>query len=511
MPISTSGPSYRIAYFCPSASLPSLLDLQWAEAVIQKHDTDVINGPLHTVYYLSVDLYPAVLAYIKDDHIQELLKAHIAMAAPSIELQREIYEHAPLFAQYKTRGNAIVQDQAELKELFHCLWNQVKQSSAQASHAEKRHLVQQLGIRQKIGSILDNINSAASFQEAARTVLDQFGFHLILRQRLHSSRQKQDFPGEEKYHDFHKGYLLVEEIFEDTPAEVIRCTPEEGYMDINPSESAVIVSGNLHAYRIELVVVCNVPKNSNYTAPLFEWLTEVVHTACYNWRNPTHPGQMVQIGLNMGARHARVLGWAKSFSRNLTENQKFQQDVDLLGSMSLLWATVKSHIPQDITGKVQEKLDAGFPSMATRNIPEGCGFDITISGHRYAFSEAARAPPEGYATAGYQAHSHTDLCSLKWAFSWTVGRTGQESSPFASHKNGANFADLPLKVVVKNAVGTLLAFQPEELHGTTEKRGVINYQLSLTSTQRVAEAYVELESSGAGIAFAADMDDHKYE
>lgn len=78
----------------------------------------------------------------------------------------------------------------------------------------------------------------------------------------------------------------------------------------------------------------------------------------------------------MGARHARVLGWAKSFSRKLTESQKFQQDQDLLGAMSLLWALVKSYIPQDITAPVQKQLDDGFPTMATRNIPEGFLFSM---------------------------------------------------------------------------------------------------------------------------------------
>lgn len=94
---------------------------------------------------------------------------------------------------------------------------------------------------------------------------------------------------------------------------------------------------------------------------------------------PTHPGKMVQVGLNMGARHARVLGWAKSFSRKLSSDQRMQQDQDLLGAMSLLWALVKSHIPADITTPVQKQLDDGFPSMATRNIPKGFFFPLCKS------------------------------------------------------------------------------------------------------------------------------------
>jgi hypothetical protein len=80
---------------------------------------------------------------------------------------------------------------------------------------------------------------------------------------------------------------------------------------------------------------------------------------------------MVQIGLNMGPRHARILGWAKSFTRNLSDNQMIQQDTDLLGGMSLLWALIKAYLPTDVTQPVQDKLDGIYPTMATHNIPKG--------------------------------------------------------------------------------------------------------------------------------------------
>ena len=80
---------------------------------------------------------------------------------------------------------------------------------------------------------------------------------------------------------------------------------------------------------------------------------------------------MVQIGLNMGARHAKILGWAKSFTQNLTAEQMFHDDSDLLGAMSIFWALVKAHLPQDIIKPVQDRLNEGFPTMATQNIPEG--------------------------------------------------------------------------------------------------------------------------------------------
>ena len=49
----------------------------------------------------------------------------------------------------------------------------------------------------------------------------------------------------------------------------------------------------------------------------------------------------------------------------------FDDDSDLLGAMSLFWALIKAHLPQDIIKPVQDRLNEGFPTMATRNIPEG--------------------------------------------------------------------------------------------------------------------------------------------
>lgn len=80
---------------------------------------------------------------------------------------------------------------------------------------------------------------------------------------------------------------------------------------------------------------------------------------------------MVQIGLNMGPRHARVLGWAKSFVKNLTQDEMVHEDSNLIGAMSLLWALVIAYLPSDITSPVQALLDKDYPALATRNIPAG--------------------------------------------------------------------------------------------------------------------------------------------
>jgi len=74
---------------------------------------------------------------------------------------------------------------------------------------------------------------------------------------------------------------------------------------------------------------------------------------------------------------------------------------------------------------------------------------------------------------------------------------------------GANFVDLGLKTIVKNCPGTLIAFQPEFLHGTTENQGVKNYILALPSTRRVHEAYMEMEKNGTKIEFGIPCNEHE--
>jgi len=81
---------------------------------------------------------------------------------------------------------------------------------------------------------------------------------------------------------------------------------------------------------------------------------------------------MVQTGLNMGPCHACVLGWAKSFTKNLDYVEKVMQDQEVIGATSLMWRFVQSAVPQEITQHVMECLEnEGLPNLATRNVQEG--------------------------------------------------------------------------------------------------------------------------------------------
>lgn len=61
---------------------------------------------------------------------------------------------------------------------------------------------------------------------------------------------------------------------------------------------------------------------------------------------------------------------------------------------------------------------------------------------------------------------------------------------------------------MQSSAGTLAAFLPGALHGTTLTGGAINYGISITSTRRVNEAYAELEAKGQHVAFACVTDTH---
>lgn len=73
---------------------------------------------------------------------------------------------------------------------------------------------------------------------------------------------------------------------------------------------------------------------------------------------------------------------------------------------------------------------------------------------------------------------------------------------------GSNYVDVGLKVVVQSAPGTLTAFQPDQLHGTTYTGGILNYGLSMNSTRRVHEAILDLEKNGIQVQYYLHTDQH---
>ena len=74
----------------------------------------------------------------------------------------------------------------------------------------------------------------------------------------------------------------------------------------------------------------------------------------------------------MGPRHARVLGWAKSFTKALDQPTMIAHDEDAVGAVSIVWSLIQSIMPRDILDCVDDRLvDLELPRLATRNIQEG--------------------------------------------------------------------------------------------------------------------------------------------
>ncbi|TRM56741.1 hypothetical protein BD626DRAFT_378821, partial [Schizophyllum amplum] len=118
-------------------------------------------------------------------------------------------------------------------------------------------------------------------------------------------------------------------------------------------------------------------------------------------------GKLVQIGLNLGPRHARVIGWAKSFTRKLTMEGMVLHDEDVIGAASLMWAIVQSIFPVEVMNDIENGLDRDWlPNIATRNVPEGEGYKISVGGVVYDFPTAKRGPPTTYLSRGYSAWVH---------------------------------------------------------------------------------------------------------
>lgn len=73
---------------------------------------------------------------------------------------------------------------------------------------------------------------------------------------------------------------------------------------------------------------------------------------------------------------------------------------------------------------------------------------------------------------------------------------------------GANFVDLTLKVIVKQAPGTMMAMRPKYMHATTKGYGVENSGVTITFSDRIKEPWLAAIQSEAG--FSVESFKHEY-
>ncbi|KAJ7156697.1 hypothetical protein C8R46DRAFT_1294394 [Mycena filopes] len=168
--------------------------------------------------------------------------------------------------------------------------------------------------------------------------------------------------------------------------------------------------------------------------------------------------------------------------------------------------------------------------MATRHVEPGLGYKFEFRGKGYSFPAVERGPSEGMFSVDYSAPSHYDPAYAKWGLSWNVehkvvappppshdehpphrqlrsntnkrGVDGngqpkakaplvetQENSNLWPKYGGGNFVDLTLKVKVKQAARTLMAFRPEYLHGTTRLCGAHSMGCTIPFCTRILDAF----------------------
>ena len=91
---------------------------------------------------------------------------------------------------------------------------------------------------------------------------------------------------------------------------------------------------------------------------------------------------------------------------------------------------------------------------------------------------------------------------LGWYVDWIVDGTDDSGHVYGTRRHKAkieksfwpvggsgNFVELTLRIVVKAATGTLMAFQPEYPHGTTCICGAHNQVCAITFSSHILEAY----------------------
>lgn len=86
-----------------------------------------------------------------------------------------------------------------------------------------------------------------------------------------------------------------------------------------------------------------------------------------------------------------------------------------------------------------------------------------------------------------------DRSACRYSVSWTVNRESDATEDI-SPVLGSSFVDVTLRVSVRGAAGTVTAWVPTNLHGSTcAYNGIPNIGTVFTYSQRVADAYCQID------------------
>ncbi|KAF8960534.1 hypothetical protein BDZ97DRAFT_1704149 [Flammula alnicola] len=385
------------------------------------------------------------------------------------------------------------------------------------THGEKREIAEELGFHRKHYYLQDLIAEA----EAGGTAPP-----FTLRQKLR-----------DHHHGVKWGAHLSEVEDKVAGKDVIVTTESTGFDVVYEDQSVIYYSvGDDGKTIIELIVLRDVLGKSRYAGELFAWMHAVIVEACKDRTNvrPNHTGKIVQLGLNMGARSARAIGLASSFKLDLDKATKAAHDQDAVGVISLAWGLMEKLMPQEVINITRKRLtELGLPELETANLRSGGGYTIKIGGSDVTFPTAKRAPPEGYLSNGYEARAHEDKAYTPYAFAFNIDRRinpkkvpSEPSEPVHQTRTaikkqkegpapvirgppggGSSFVDLSLKVVVRQALGTMMAIRPEFMHGTSMGYGAENSGVTISFSERIVEAWETARRLGITVESFQDTGD----
>jgi hypothetical protein len=97
--------------------------------------------------------------------------------------------------------------------------------------------------------------------------------------------------------------------------------------------------------------------------------------------------------------------------------------------------------------------------------------------------------------------THTDQAYCTYAFALCSDR--QVLDPSIQPFSGSSFVDVGLKVIVRQAIGTMMVFKPENLHATTLAHGAVNCFLLVSFSRRVYDAWKEALELGNKVEIIA--------
>lgn len=245
----------------------------------------------------------------------------------------------------------------------------------------------------------------------------------------------------------------------------------------------------------------------------------------------------------MGPRHARLLGWAKSFTSKLSKQGRDAEDTDALGAVSLFWNLVLANMPTEVIQEILDYLEREkLPDIATRDIPEGMLIFNTFLNRSKPFYQGLDLPSnltgKNFSTRQLDglllspllhvvtlrkfcslSHPricplnslfrpiHTDASMCRWSLSWTVAR--DEVTP---GNGGSSYVDVGLRAVVRSAPATMIAAQPQHPHGTTHHMGSVNYGFVIPFSKRLADGYRAMLAKGPKVlAFTPKAEEEEEE